>query len=173
MLLYMFLLARDVGPAPSTPKRAHLTLAVMGTLAVYFGQLVAMDFNFAYLAIQPQMHWARCDGPLTFIPRVALEMSIVAAAGAHIAGRTWSVALLALAMPLLLVLANHTELPMRSSGGCVTYVHDLHGDNRFFVVLTALVIAPWLVPMVRAMRPAPRAQARCPSTRTVLFSKRT
>lgn len=153
-ILYAFIFTRDVGASPATPKRAQLTLAVMGMLAVYFGQLVAMDFNFAFIASQPQMHWARCDGPLTFIPRVVLELSIVAAARAHIAGRTWSVAALALAMPLLLVMASHTDLPMRSSGGCITYAHDLYGDNSLFVMLFALVIAPWLPPIVRALRPA-------------------
>lgn len=154
MALYTFLFIRDVGMTPTTPARAHFTLTMMGILAVRVGLFVADDFRFAYMATDPSvLDHVTCDGPWTFVPRVLLEMSIVGAALAHIQGRTWSLVVLALAGPLLLCLVAITRMPVwcfYCGDFCVG--HDLAGNSTPYAVLLALILAPWLPPLVRAWR---------------------
>jgi hypothetical protein len=150
-LLYGFLFMRDIGKTPTTPSRAHFTLAMMAILAVRFGHIVATDLSYAYTAVDPPARGWFCDGPWTFVPRVLLELSVLVAARAHIQGRTWSIALLALTAPALQLLVTHTQMPMSCFGDCC-FGHPLGGSNTPFIILFALAITPWLPPIVRACR---------------------
>lgn len=152
-----------IAPRPDADARLNTSLLGAGALAVLLGSGIAFDVVAALRAsfVEPSsMSRAYVDGPLTYVPRLVLEGSLLAACLAVARGRTWGLMAVLLASPLLVVLLRF-DLPA-VGGGCISWGHPLENDwlwpNWPLFVAVALLVVPWVRPLLRTIRAGSRSR---------------
>jgi hypothetical protein len=160
LAMLAFLFGRDaVGVGETASRRLALSLVGAGALAVVLTTAIGFEIiasaHDAFRA-DTRMSGSYVDGPLTFFPRLALEITLLAATLAHARGRAWGVLAFVALTPSLVVL-TWGRLPGLWSG-CMGWSHPLENlvieQLGGFEIALALIVAPWLGPFVRALRSA-------------------
>jgi hypothetical protein len=129
----------------------RLSLFAVGLLASFAVLGLTQD---AAATIAPSLdlylrHWSP-DDPSERAVRMVAELATVSGACGFLRGRTWGALTLGAFGMAMAGCARWFRGPMWG-GGCLAYSHALYGEGWFVVALVLIALAPWMLPITRAL----------------------
>ena len=141
----------------SDDLRTAVSMVGAGALAMLVANALVFDVTTivgAHHRVESVFFRAHIDGPETYVPRLLLELGVLVAALAVARHRVWGILLVLALVPTLSWWCGLDYFLPSTESGCTIFVHpfDPHVRGNLKLELGLLVVLPWLLPLLRALR---------------------